>query len=151
MKPDEARKIITVAIEGEIEAYSYYTSISGRVKDPLLKKLFREIAGEEKAHRVFLEEFLSRDIKDMHFDVGKKYFFDSSVPTPPLSPDMKPVEGLVIAIKKELEAMQMYTHLAELSSDHEQQHLFQQLAAMEKTHKERLENVYTAMAFPATW
>jgi rubrerythrin len=64
---------------------------------------------------------------------------------------MKPVEGLVIAIKKELEAMQMYTQLARLSTDTEQQLLFSQLANMERTHKARLEDLYTNMAFPESW
>jgi rubrerythrin len=36
--------------------------------------------------------------------------------TPPLTPDLKPIDGIVIAIKKELEAMQMYTQLANNSA-----------------------------------
>ena len=59
--------------------------------------------------------------------------------------------SLVIAIKKELEAMQMYTQLAQASSDNEQQLLFSQLANMERSHKTRLEDIYTNMAFPEVW
>lgn len=64
---------------------------------------------------------------------------------------MKPLEGLVIAIKKELEAMQTYTQLAKRSTDTEQQFLFSQFATMEKTQKARLEDIYTTMAFPEVW
>jgi rubrerythrin len=46
------------------------------------------------------------------------------LPTPKLTNDLTPIEGLVIAIKKELEAMQMYTQLATLSTDAEQELLF---------------------------
>jgi rubrerythrin len=58
---------------------------------------------------------------------------------------MKPIEGLVIAIKKELEAMSMYTQLANLSTDASQKKLFQELASMERGHKARLEDIYTNM------
>ena len=40
---------------------------------------------------------------------------------PPLSVDMKPIEGIVVAIKKELEAMQMYSQLAKLATGHRNQ------------------------------
>ena len=42
---------------------------------------------------------------------------------------------MILAIKKELEAMQMYTQLANLSADTEQKFLFSQLANMESGHK----------------
>ena len=70
---------------------------------------------------------------------------------PPLSADMKPLDGIVVSIKKELEAMQMYTQLANLSTDTEQKLLFSQLANMESGHKARLEDLYTNMAFPEVW
>lgn len=63
----------------------------------------------------------------------------------------KPLEGIVIAIRKELEAMQMYTQLASLSTDEEQKMVFNQLANMERNHKARLEDIYTNMAFPEAW
>jgi len=76
----------------------------------------------------------------------------STMPTYPLSADLKPLDGLVIAIKKKLEAMQRYTQLANLSSSTEQKLLFSQLANMESGHKARLEDLYTEMVFPeAVW
>jgi rubrerythrin len=87
----------------------------------------------------------------MKFDAKKDYKVGDALPTPPLTVNLKPIEGLVIAIKKELEAMQMYTQLAQASSDNEQQLLFSQLANMERSHKTRLEDIYTNMAFPEVW
>jgi len=87
----------------------------------------------------------------MHFDAKKDYKVVNAMPSPPLSADMKPLDGLVVAIKKELEAMQMYTQLAGLSTDMEQKFLFTQLANMESGHKARLEDIYTNMAFPEVW
>jgi len=127
MKPDDAKKIISTAIEREVEAYTFYRTISDKVKDPALKKLFGELAGEEKQHREFLQGMLTKDVAKMSFDAKKDYKVVNAMPSPPLSADMKPLDGLVVSIKKELEAMQMYSQLAGLSTDTEQKFLFTQL------------------------
>jgi rubrerythrin len=151
MKTDDAKKIISTAIDREVEAYTFYRTISDKVKDAALKKLFGELAGEEKQHREFLQGMLSKDVTKMHFDAKKDYKIVNTMPSPPLSADLKPLDGLVLAIKKELEAMQMYTQLAGLSMETEQKFLFTQLANMESGHKARLEDLYTEMAFPEAW
>jgi rubrerythrin len=151
MNVEDARKIISTAIDSEVEAYTFYKSVSDRAKDPALKKLFEELAGEEQKHRVVLQTFLTKDTANLHFTEAKDYKVGDELPTPKLTDDLKPLEGLVIAIKKELEAMQMYTQLATLSSDPEQELLFSQLANMERGHKARLEDIYTNMAFVEAW
>jgi len=151
MKSDDAKKIISTAIEREVEAFTFYRTISDKVKDPALKKLFGELAGEEKQHREFLQGMLTKDVAKMNFDAKKDYKIVNAMPSPPLSADMKPLDGLVVAIKKELEAMQMYSQLAGLSTETEQKFLFTQLANMESGHKARLEDLYTNMAFPEVW
>jgi len=151
MKTDDAKKIISTAIDREVEAYTFYRTISEKVKDPALKKLFTELAGEEKQHREFLQGMLTKDVSKMHFDAKQDYKVVNAIPSPPLSADMKPLDGLVVSIKKELEAMQMYSQLAGLSTETEQKFLFTQLANMESGHKARLEDIYTNMAFPEVW
>jgi len=64
---------------------------------------------------------------------------------------MKPTDGIALAIRKELDAMQMYTQLARVSSDSGEKQTFLELAKMEKNHKTRLEDIYTNMAFPEVW
>jgi rubrerythrin len=151
MKADDAKKIISLAIDREVESYTFYRTVSDKVKDKALKTLFNELAGEETKHREFLQGLLTKGIAKMHFDPKNDYKVGDALPTPPLTADLKPLDGLVIAIKKELEAMQMYTQLAKLSTDTEQQLLFSQLATMERGHKTRLEDLYTEMAFPEVW
>jgi rubrerythrin len=151
MNAEDAKKIISDAIDSEVEAYTFYTSVSNRAHDPALRKLFEELAGEEKKHRQFLETFLAKDTANLGFTTTKDYKVGDNLPTPKLTDDLKPLEGLVIAIKKELEAMQMYTQLATLSIDAEQELLFSQLATMERGHKARLEDIYTNMAFAEVW
>ncbi|RPJ52971.1 MAG: ferritin [Methanobacteriota archaeon] len=151
MKPEDFKKIVSMAIDREVEAYSFYKNISDKVKDTALKSLFKELADEETKHRNLLQGYLTRDFKTMHFDASKDYKVGDSIETPKLTSDLKPVDGLVLAIKKELEAMQMYTQFATLSTDEEQKMVFKELANMERGHKARLEDIYTNMAFPEVW
>jgi rubrerythrin len=151
MKTDDAKKIISMAIDREVEAYTFYRGVADKVKSAALKSLFAELAVEEKKHREFLQGMLSKDITKMKFDASHDYKVADILPSPTLSVDMKPLEGIVVAIMKELEAMQMYTQLANLAKDTETQLLFSQLANMERGHKARLEDIYTNMAFPEAW
>ncbi len=151
MKADDAKKIISDAINKEVEAYTFYRGIADKVKDSALKSLFAELAGEEKQHREFLQGMLTKDVSKMKFDASHDYKVGDALPAPAFTPTMKPIEGIVVAIKKELEAMQMYSQLAKLATDNETQLLFSQLANMERGHKARLEDIYTNMAFPEVW
>jgi rubrerythrin len=151
MNHDEYKKILTNAIDSEIEANAFYVSVAGKVKDKALKTVFLDIAGEEIKHRDFLKGIMAKDLKVMHFDTSKDYKVTDSLKTPKLSPDMKPLEGLVLAIKKELESMMMYSQLANASTDAAQKKLFMELVAMERSHKARLEDIYTNQAFPEVW
>jgi len=151
MSPDEFKKIISKAIGEEIAAFEFYSGVSEKTQDKNLKDLFKELAGEEAKHKRTLEGFLAMAPEKFHFAPSKDYKVADSVPTPPLTPDLKPVDGLVIAIKKELEAMQMYTQLANSSADEGQKKIFLELASMERQHKARLEDIYTNMAFPEVW
>jgi rubrerythrin len=151
MDVEEYKKIISLAIDREVESYSFYRSAADKVKDAGLKKMFTELAGEETKHREFLQGLLAKPVKSLHFDTHKDYKVVDEKESPSLTTNMKPLDGLVLAIKKELDAMQMYTQLASLSTDAEQKKLFNQLATMEKGHKTRLEDIYTNMAFPEAW
>jgi rubrerythrin len=64
---------------------------------------------------------------------------------------MKFVDAIVLAMKKEEEAMIMYRRFADASSNPEQKEMFLQLARMEQGHKARLETIYTDTAFVEAW
>lgn len=151
MNKNDFKKIISSAIGQEVEAFKYYSAVSDKAKDVNLRKLFKDLASEEDRHKRTLEGYLTKDLGKIHFSETKDYKIADGLPTPALTPDLKPVDGLVIAIKKELEAMQMYTQLANASDDAEHRKIFLELATMERGHKSKLEDVYTNMAFPEVW
>lgn len=151
MNQDEFKEIISQAISQELEAFTFYSTVSDKAQDVDLKRLFKDLAQEEAKHQRTLEGFLTKDPGKMHFSVSPDYKVADALSAPPLTPDLKPVDGLVIAIKKELEAMRMYTQLASASAEATQKNIFLELASMERGHKNKLENIYTNMAFPESW
>jgi rubrerythrin len=151
MNLDQYKKFISNAVNAEAEAFAFYSSVSGKINDPIIKKLFKDLAKEESKHKLMLESFLKKGPGKMHFSESKDYKIGDALPTPALTLDLKPVDGILIAIKKELEAMQMYTQLANASTDPEQKNLFNELVSMERGHKSKLEDIYTDIAYPEVW
>ena len=151
MNLNEYKKIMTMAIQREVEAYTFYHAVSAKAKDKNIKSIFNKLAEDEQGHQRTLEAFLTKTSEKMHFSESKDYKIVDALPTPSLTADLKPVEGIIIAIKNELEAMQMYTQLANASTDATQKNIFLELAAMERGHKSNLEDIYTNMAFPESW
>jgi rubrerythrin len=151
MNLDDYMRIISQAINAEAEAFAFYNSVSKKNKDRFMKKLFKELAKEETTHKRLLESFLKKGPGKMHFSESKDYKVGDALPTPVLTLDLNPADGILIAIKKELEAMQMYKQLADASTDSEQKKLFKELVTMERGHKSKLEDIYTSMAYPEVW
>jgi rubrerythrin len=151
MKPEDFRQIISQAIEGEIEAYNYYRTVSEKVEDKALKNIFAELAGDESSHREFLQGIIVKGSGALHVEEAQDYKIADTLASPPLSISLKPIDGITLAIRKELDAMQMYTQLAQVAGDSEEKNMFLELAKMEKGHKARLEDIYTTMAFPEVW
>jgi len=150
MKAEDYKKVITMAVENEIEAYDFYKAAGEKVKDANLKTIFNDLAEEEKKHRDFLQGLLTQ-AKPMKFDEGKDYKISESVDKPKLSISMSPADAIGLAMKNEEEAMQMYSELAKASADKEQKEMFDSLARMEQGHKVKLEGLYSDMAYPEVW
>jgi rubrerythrin len=151
MKPEDFRLIISQAIEGEIEAYNYYRTVSEKVKDKALKNIFAELAGDELKHREFLQGIVAKGPGSLHVEEACDYRVADTLEIPPLTPDLRPIDGITLAIRKELDAMQMYTQLSQVAGDSGEKKTFLELAKMEKGHKARLEDIYTNLAFSEVW
>lgn len=150
MKSEEYKKVISTAVENEIEAFDFYSAAGEKVSDANLKAIFKELADEEQKHRDFLQGLLTQ-AKPMKFDEGQDYKISESVAKPKLSISMSPADAIGLAMKNEEEAMQMYAELAKASADKEQKELFESLSRMEQGHKIKLEGMFTDMAYPEVW
>jgi rubrerythrin len=151
MKKEEFRSILSEAIANEVESYTFYRGIEQCTTDNTLKKIFSDLAREERTHRETLEDFLTRPTKEFHFDESRDYKVSETLETEDLTIDMKPTDAIALAIKKEEGARDMYLALADCSTDADQKKIFTNLANMESGHKAQLEDLYTNMAFPEVW
>jgi len=145
------KQILEMAIENEIEAYEFYSSVAAKDLEPSLKKLFAELAQEEANHKKILEAFFKNPEKPLQFKQTDDYKVAETVDRPALSTSMKRADALALAMKREQEAMELYNVFAQASDTEEQKATFLELAKMEQGHKTHLENLYTNTAFPEVW
>lgn len=145
------QKIISFAIECEVEAESFYESISEKLNSKALKELFAQFAKEERGHQAILKEIYNKPDNYRIFDGSKDYKVSETMEFPTLSDDMKPADAFAIAMKSEEMAVMRYKILAEGCSDPQQKNVFENLAAMEKEHKLKMEQAFVNTAYPEAW
>lgn len=148
--PNRYANLLQSAIEDELEAYEYYTSLSQSLKNEELRSVFAALAKEELQHRDFLQKLLDNK-QYREFDTGIDLPGDDEAPLPPLSSLMNPQDGIALAISKEDEAMRDYLFMASLVKDGKQKKLLENLARMEQGHKERLEKILASGTLPGNW
>ncbi|MCX5780134.1 MAG: ferritin family protein [Firmicutes bacterium] len=151
MDKKEFAAIMDAAIAAEVESYEFYRDVAAKVTDAGLKKIFQDCADEEKGHKIALETIKLKDVETFSFKVGADYNIAATIELPRLSLDMKPADAVALAMKKEEEAMKMYSCLAECTDDTAVKKVYTELAKMEEGHKEKMEGIYTATAFPEVW
>jgi len=148
---DELRKIIANAIGNEMAESVFYANAAESVKDTALRTLFKDFAREKLGHRDFLENYMAMDRGAMQSGMAKDYKVTDAFRTPELTPDMKPLDGMVLAIRRERESAATYRQLGDATMDAGQKTLYMDLVSLAQFRKSRLEDIYTNMAFPEAW
>ena len=151
MKTSEYEKVIKFAVNNEIEAFHFYMDVSKRIIDPYLKSMFEDFAREEKLHQEILQRILDNKKIGHYFPVTRDYKVAETVEKPLLSTVMKPADALALAMKNEEEAMALYLDLARECIDPEKKRVFNDLAAMERDHKFKMEKAFVDIGYPEVW
>lgn len=152
MDLDKYKAVISDAIQAEINAKSFYEIVGSRVKDSYLKELFQELAGEEAKHEKILSDILNEEQMDAtFFDFDKDFRVAETIDMPAVTDDMDLKDAIGIAMKNEEIAMKIYTTLAENCEDTELKAVFLDLAAMERSHKFKMEKSFLDVAYPEAW
>jgi rubrerythrin len=151
MKQEDFRQIISLAIDVEMEAYSFYCAVADTVANDGLKNIFAGLADAELHHQNFLQQIMLKGSRAQYVEESFDYKASDGSELPALSMSLKPVEGILLAIRKKLDAIQMYTQLSEASQDLEVKSAFLELAKMKKNQKAHLEDIYAKMQFPEAW
>ena len=134
--------IIKFAIGREEAAIEAYGDMSEKAKMPGLREMLLELQNEEKNHKQLLEDISSEQIATFKTEEVIDLKISDYLTEEPPSEDMTFQDLLIIAAKKEQEAVELYTKLKEGSDNIELKQLFDFLIIQEKSHKLKLESEY---------
>ena len=145
-------EVLEKAIQKEIEARLLYTDLSRKIEQRAAKEAFQELAQQEQEHQNLLERYLRGDIREgalnrkQALDYKLAEYFQHEAVTS----DMELKDIFLFAAEREQAAHELYLGLAEVQPAEEVKRLFEGLAAQELGHKQRVEFLYTEVAFPQT-
>ena len=152
MNLEKYKEVISDAIQGEIDARTFYEGVAGRIKDDYLKELFSKFAIEEGKHEKILTDILEKGKMDTGvFNFEKDFHVAETITMPQVNAEMDLKDAIGIAMKNEEVAMKKYLALAENCDDPDLKAVFEDLAAMERGHKFKMEKDFVDVAYPEVW
>lgn len=146
-------EIIAFAIGRESQAADFYQISAAKSEKPATKSMFNELAAEEMKHKNLLEKLTLEQLGSFKSSKIDNLGMSSIIQDAQFSSDMEYPAALRMAIKKEEEAIQLYSVLAEqalkappecsnTSNKDQIKQLFDFLVEQEKQHKNQLEVEY---------
>ena len=146
------KQVISDAVQNEIEAKEFYEKVSKQIKDDYLTELFEDFAKEEEHHEKILTSILNKEkIQASQFNFETDFKVAETIEMPEVNEKMDLKNAIGLAMKNEEIAMKNYTLLADSCDDPELKAVFQDLAAMERGHKNKMEIQFVNVAFPEVW
>ncbi len=152
MERKEFEQILDWAIEGEVEARTFYLEVAKYMKNPVVKELFEQLANEELGHKNTLERIKNdQDVISRFTRPEVDFKLAEITEEPELSIDLKPADAIALAMKKEQTAYEFYTQMAAKTENAQIHKTFSQLAAMELEHKHKMEKAFVDIGYPEVW
>ena len=146
MEFENLTAILDFAIQKEVEAAEFYTDIS---KDEVFSgagEMFEEFAREERKHQQMLENFKTRGLSASMEDYKFKWITDIKRSNYVVDLEYRRGMGyneiLLLAMKREEKALQLYNDFLKKADSEESRTLFKVLCQEEAKHKLALETLY---------
>ncbi len=146
------KEVLERAIQKEIESRHLYSDLSQKTTDEAAKDAFQELARQEQGHQQLLEQYLHGELRRGTLNRGQAmdYKIAEYFDQPEISPDMKLKDAFLLAANREKASHELYLGLARIHPAGEVKRLLERLASQELKHKQRVEFLYTEVAFPQT-
>jgi rubrerythrin len=149
MNTTDINELIDFAITLEHAAYDFYKSAAEKVDNPGVKDLFLELAQDENGHANLLEMYRdNKAIGELFEKEVVDYKITETQEAQELLINMKPAEAIIIAMKREQEAANMYKAMAKVAATPKIKKTLERLANMEMGHKHKLENAFVDIGYP---
>ena len=146
------RDVLRKAIAKEIEAQRMYRDLRKMVDDEAAQDAFQKLVRQEKGHQTLLEKYLRGDLKkgSLSHTHAVDYKLAEHLEYPQLTSEMQLKDVYLIAANREVASHEFYYQLAQIHPPGETKTLMENLAAQELKHKEKMEFMYSEVAFPQT-
>ncbi len=146
------KETLEKAIQKEVEARLLYLDLIQKVTEQAAKDAFRELARQEQGHQNLLEQYSRGELKEGTLGSGHAidYKIAEHLDQAEISPDLKLKDAFLLAANREKASHEFYLGLAQIHPAGEVKRLLEDLAAQELKHKQRVEFLFTEVAFPQT-
>jgi len=144
--------ILEKAIEKEIESQQLYGDLSRKVTEAAAKDAFARLKREEEGHEELLRRYLRGELGEggLKKEQVLDYKIAEYLEQPELTPGMGLSEVFLVAANREKASHEFYLSLARVHPAGRVRSLLEQLAAQELGHKQKVEFLYSEVAFPQT-
>ena len=142
MSGTPTEEIIKFAIEKEIEAAAFYENLASKVKNPVMKDAVLSMADEERKHQRILTNLTPKQVSAFTEPSIADFKISDYMVGPPVTDDIKYPDLLVLAMKREEKAHDMYAELEKRAADDATRKVFALLKTEELKHKRKLESEY---------
>ena len=139
---DNFRDLIQKAIAIEAKMAEFYEKMATKAITPETREVFKILAGEEKEHRVLLENYLERGEFPKIPQIGEVDLEPTLEMVSSITPDMAPTDALAFAIRSEEYQHRFYKKLSQEYPPGWTQNFLKRLADMELVHKEKVEKLH---------
>jgi rubrerythrin len=145
-------KILSEAIQGEVESYELYTGAVDLVRAEHVKDTLRQLAQEELGHKAILEKMLANPsevryaVRKLEDTTVQDYKIGDHLVVKPLGPDSTFQDVCIFASKKEQQSYEMYKDLAE-QNEGETRDLLAAMSKDELRHKNLVEGWYEEVVY----
>lgn len=144
--------VLQKGIQREIESQRLYSELGKKVRDPAAKYAFEVLVKEEYHHQQILEQYLAGGLKEEALDIRQTvdYHIAERFQQPEIEANTALPDIFLFAAKREKEASEFYLDLASLHPPGKTRKLLEKMASEELGHKNRVESLYTEVAFAQT-
>jgi rubrerythrin len=136
------RDLIQKAMAIESKMADFYEKMATKATTLETREVFKILAGEEKEHRVLLENYLEKGEFPSIPSVGEADLEPMLKVVTSITPDMAPADALAFAIRSEEYQHRFYKKLAQEYPPGWTQNFLKRLADMELVHKEKVEKLH---------
>jgi len=146
----EMSAIVERAIANEEAAAAFYRRAAEKVTEPTTRDALEGLMRDEQQHKRLIEEFRSGQ-RPLPKDTAQGGSLVETFGTPEFHAEMSPADAFLLAARKEKLAVEFYEKWAGLYPEGTERDLLLRLADMERSHKAKVEAMFSCAAFPESW